>query len=195
MNEYNYYRLKAEYDAIYEKSPRPANGVTYKNAFKSAAIFTVITLIFYAMVASGMPERSAEKAVRKDKYEKEKIIFCLIALPVIPVFFVIVGITDGRRWKLSEKKLSMAVKCYDCLVTDCGGYVSDFKLKTTYMIFKYVYIKDGVPVTALFRLWFAGIYKGDINRTIIGLFETNSGEKILRVIPRGGGIEFRIVYL
>jgi len=180
MNKKDYDRLKSEYNDGYKKSgPSEKNGV-YQTAFIIAAAFTAITAVLTVVIGIyGLPE------IEHKKYDKVEEYGALIAVPLTAVICFAFGISEQKRWEQTEQAVKMSAASYDCAVTDCACYYERGKNRATHMVFKFTYIKDGAVITDMCVTSSDGVFKGDLSKTRITLYETRRGEKVIGIILKG----------
>jgi len=116
-----------------------------------------------------------------------KSISILIIVPIIAAVLIITNLRENAKWKESGELVRATVAAYECAVTDCAGYYKSGGRgrSSTHLIFKFTYNKDGAVITDMCRMWMNGIYKGDLGKTQITLYETRGGGKIISLTPQG----------
>jgi len=178
LNKIDYDRLTVEYINAYNRNCSHAHDVT-----KFFAWFTVGVIVLTAItVAVALyPPFNAGSVV------------ILVIMPPTAAGLIAVGAHEKNKWDKTAELIKTAAS-YECTITDCGGYVKQGgKNPNTHVVFKFVYNKDGSEVTDMCRLWFGGVYKGDLPQTRITLYETGGGGKVISVTPPDKG-EYRLIY-
>jgi len=171
LNITDYDRLKSEYNAGYKKT-RPLKIETYKISLTFAMLFAVLTVIGIALL------------IVTDSMSGAAIIPLTVMLLTTAIFFFC-GLRDKKGWEQTEDAIKMSDASYDCVITDCGGYVSGGKSPYSSMVFKFTYNKGGAVITDMCHTWLYGVFKGDIGKARITLYETSGGEKVISVTLQG----------
>jgi len=170
-----YRRLNREYSDIYSlnKTRSVTNGYIVAR-FVTAAVLIAIFIIEIALFADDNRPR---------KY------FVISMPPIAAVLSVAAGIYEKRKWDKSEELIARST-AYECAVTECGLTVNRGKYSSTTLLFKFVYNKNGEQVADMLEILMSGVYKGEVPRIRIVMYETPVGEKVISMTPPPDSREF-----